>query len=124
MQTVIFLRFQGNSSWKTICERFSATGLPGLSSCREWTISFAVASEVYLKRLLTQLAVWQLEPGKLEIAINDVSEWAKRPWQLLAAVPHLLAWLQHTGLRIPDGPKRWLEVIWQWGHTAKLGRLV
>jgi len=124
IQRVLSFRFEVSSSWKTIGERFSSSGTPGINSCREWIRSFTAASEVYLKHLLQQLAHWQLSPGKLELAIADVSAKSTSPEQLVAAVPHLLAWLQDNGLKVPEGPKRWLAVVWQWGHRVKLGRLV
>lgn len=124
IQTVLFLRFQAQSSWQVIRQRFSPSEVPALSSCREWTTRFAEASGVYLKTLLHQLATWQLAPGKLELAITDISGFSQGPRQLLAAVPHLVAWLSDNGLRMVEGGKRWLPTLWQWGHGAKLGRLV
>lgn len=124
IQRVLTLRFSAQSSWKTIGEAFLPSDLPGLSSCREWVASFGRASDPYLKRLLSQLATWQLSPGKLEMALEEISAFPKGPRQLLAAVPHLLAWLSDNGLRLEEGSKRWLSTLWQWGHRTKLGRLV
>lgn len=124
IQTVLSLRFQAGSSWQTIGQRFLPSELPALSSCREWTVRFAGASEVYLNALLHQLATWQLAPGKLELALADIADFPKGPCQLVAAVPHLVAWLGDNGMRIVEGGKRWLSTLWQWGHGVKLGRLV
>ena len=133
IQTVLSLRFETGTSWKALCERFSATGLPALSTARGWIAGFGQGSEVYLRALTHQLASWQLASGKLELALADISGLAKVPCQLIAAVPHLVAWLWDKGLRIieegagagyPLGAARWLSTLWQWGHGTKLGRLV
>lgn len=124
IQTVLSLRFQTQSSWQAICQRFLPSEVPALSSCREWTAGFAVASGVYLKTLLHQLATWQLASGKLELAFADISAFSSAPRQLLSAVPHLVAWLSDNGLKITESGTRWLSTLWQWGHGAKLGRLV
>lgn len=124
IQTVLSLRFQAQSSWHSIGQRFSPSEVPSLSSCREWTARFAGASEMYLKTLLHQLATWQLAPGKLELALVDISGFPKGPCQLVAAVPHLLAWLANSNLTMVEGSKKWLSTLWQWGHGVKLGRLV
>jgi hypothetical protein len=124
IQTVLTLRFQTQFSWHAIGQRFSSSEVPSLSSCREWTARFALASEAYLKILLRQLATWQLAPGKLELALADIAEALTGPSQLLAAVPHLVAWLNDRGLMMVEGSKRWLSTLWQWGHKVKLGRLV
>lgn len=124
IQTVLTLRFQTQTSWHAIGQRFLPFEVPALSSCREWTARFARASEAYLKTLLYQLATWQLAPGKLELALADIASFPKGPCQLVAAVPHLVAWLDNSGLTMVEGSKRWLSTLWQWGHGIKLGRLV
>lgn len=124
IQVVLSLRFQAQSSWRSIGQRFSSSGVPTLSSCREWTARFTEASEAYLTTLLHQLATWQLGPGKLELALADISTFPKAPWQLVAAVSHLLAWLDDRGLGTCENGKKWLSALWQWGHGAKLSRLV
>jgi len=124
IQKVLSLRIQGTSSWSEVRRNFLPYDLPALSTCREWTATFSRASGSYLSHLLKQLAEWQLAPGKLELAIADISLSASAPGQLLSAVPHLLAWLRHSGFALLRGTKSWLETLWQWGHGVKLGRLV
>ncbi len=124
IETVLSLRFEAKASWQAICLRFSPTGAPGLSSCREWATALSKASAAYVNHLLHQLAAWQLAPGKLEMAIEDISACPQGPQQLLAAVPHLVAWLHDNGVMVSEGGKRWLPTLWHWGHGAKLGRLV
>ncbi|MDO8674369.1 MAG: hypothetical protein Q7O66_23425 [Dehalococcoidia bacterium] len=69
------------------------------------------------------------------MALADISGFPKGPCQLIAAVPHLVAWLVNSGLTMFDGAGagparvlgtsvRWLSTLWQWGHVAKLGRVV
>ncbi len=124
IQTVLSLRIQTNSSWSAVRRRFLPSDLPSLNTCREWTAAFCRASKSYLEQLLHQLAIWQLAPGKLELAVNDLSTLASAPQQLVATVPHLVAWLRDSGRDLPDGNAKWLRTLWQWGHGAKLGRLV
>lgn len=124
IQRVLAWRFSEGASWKAVCELFSPSQVPGLSSCREWVASFAQASDPYLQHLLHQLATWQLAPGKLEMALADITAGHQSPRQLLAAVPHLLAWLHDRGMTIGEGGKRWLPTLGIWGQLCKLGRLV
>jgi hypothetical protein len=49
---------------------------------------------------------------------------SRAPAQLVAAVPHLVAFLRDNGVNVVDGSTRWLATLWQWGHAMKLGRLV
>lgn len=118
------MRIQVGSSWKTIRSRFSPSELPSLVTCREWTTAFANASAIYLEHLLRQLANWQLAPGRLELAVDDISTKPSPAGQLLAAVPHLLAWLHGHGVQAPTGGIDWLATLSRWGHAAKFGRLV
>ena len=115
---------QVGSSWKTVRSRFSPSELPSLVTCREWTTAFANGSAIYLEHLLRQLANWQLAPGRLELAVEDISTKPSPTGQLLAAVPHLLAWLHGHGVQAPTGGIHWLATLSRWGHAAKLCRLV
>jgi len=147
IEIVLSLRIQSNSSWNAIRQQFLPSELPVPSTCREWIAAFSRASVSYLSHMLKQLADWQLAPGKLELAIADISALritpkqllapgklelaiadisALRitPKQLLAAVPHLVAWLRDSGLELPPRTNSWLGTLWQWGHGARLGRLV
>ncbi len=124
IQKVLSLRIQGTSSWSEVRRSFLPYDLPALSTCREWTATFSRTCVSYLSHLLKQLADWQLAPGKLELAIADISVPGSAPGQLLSAVPHLVAWLRHSGFALLRGTKSWLETLWQWGHGVKLGRLV
>ena len=123
IQSVVSLRVQAACSWKAIRQRFLPSDVPTPTTCREWTGSFVRASSSYLGQLMRQLATWQLAPGKLELVVDDVAGSAKTAQQLLAAVPHLLAWLQGRGLKAGDG-SNWLVTLTRWGQAAKLGRLV
>ena len=124
IQKVLSLRVQETRSWNQVLRSFQPYDLPARSTCREWTAAFSQASISYLSHLLKQLADWQLAPGKLELAIADISALPTAPKQLLAAVPHLIAWLRDSGLDLPPRPKGWLETLWQWGHAVKLARPV
>jgi hypothetical protein len=123
IQRVISLRIQTDSSWKAIRQGFQPSDVPTRTTCREWTASFIHASKPYLQHLMRQLAIWQLAPGKLELAVDDVAGSAKTGQQLLTAFPHLLAWLNERGLKAGDG-SNWLVTLSRWGQAAKLGRLV
>ncbi len=124
IQSVLSLRIRNNSSWNAVRQRFLPSDLPALSTCREWTAAFSQTGGKYLYQLLQQLAVWQLAPGKLELALADISTLPTAPQQLLASVPHLVAWLRDSGLELLDGNGAWLQTLCRWGHLAKLGRLV
>lgn len=124
IQTVLDLRFVGRASWSAIGRRFWPSDLPTPTTCREWVGAFAKRSQPYVERLLGQLARWQLAPGKLEVAVEELASVAKAPQQLVAAVPHLVAFLRDSGVSVTDGSTRWLSTLWQWGHASKIGRLV
>jgi hypothetical protein len=124
IQTVLDLRFAAQASWSAIRQRFLPSDLPTLTTCREWVTAFARHGEAYLQQLVQQLARWQLSPGKLEVAVEELAEAARAPQQLVAAVPHLVAFLHDSGVELAAGASRWLATLWQWGHSQKLGRLV
>lgn len=124
IQTVLDGRFVGHTSWSAIRRHFQPADLPTATTCREWVRAFAEHSPAYLHPLLRQLAHWQLAPGKLEVAVEEVATRAKVPAQLLAAVPHLVAFLHDHGVEVAAGVRRWLPTLWQWGHGGRLGRLV
>lgn len=124
IQRVLDLRLDARSSWSAIRHYFEPFDLPTLTTCREWVAAFAEHSEAYLGHLVRQLALWQLAPGKLELAVEELARLANQSRQLVAAVPHLLAFLRGNGLEVASGTSRWLATLWQWGHSQKLGRLV
>lgn len=124
IQSVLSLRIQNSSSWNAVRQGFLPSDLPVLSTCREWTAAFNRASGKYLGELLQQMSRWQLAPGKLELLVAEISAFPSAPRQLVAAVPHLVAWLHDSGLHLPDGAAKWLRTLWQWGQGSKLGRLV
>lgn len=122
IQRVLSLRIQ-LSSWAMIRRAF-ASGVPGLTTCREWVAAFGRAGDCYLTRLMQQFADWQLAPGMIEMIIADLRNIPTAPAQLAAVVPHLVAWLQEKGVELHEGAARWLPSLWRWGHGVKLGRLV
>jgi hypothetical protein len=124
IQTVLDLRFAAQASWSAIDRRFWPSDVPTLATYREWVGAFTSRSQAYLGHLLRQLARWQLAPGKLEVAVEELASGSKAPEQLVAAVPHLVAFLRDNGVEVASGATRWLATLWQWGHAAKLGRLV
>ena len=124
IQRVLDLRFEGSASWSAIRQCFQPSDLPTLTTCREWVKAFAEHSEAYLGHLVRQLAHWQLTPGKLEVAVEELARLADQPRQLVVAVPHLLAFLRDHGVEVLSGTSRWLATLWQWGHSQKFGRLV
>lgn len=124
IQSVLLLRIQAGSSWNAIRRRFHPYDLPSLTTCREWVATFAKASPLYVEHLLRQLANWQLAPGRLELAVADISAQLSAPRQLLAAVPHLAAWLEEHRVGLLQSTARWLPTLARWGHAAKLGRVV
>ena len=63
-------------------------------------------------------------PGREEIIAAGESDWRKVAAKLVGAIPHLLAALQEAARPVPDGNRRWLAALWQWGHGRQLGRLV
>jgi hypothetical protein len=124
IQTVLDLRFAVQGSWSAMRRRFLPSDLPTQTTCREWVATLAQHSAPYLQQLLRHLARWQLAPGKIEIAVEDLAGVADAPRQLLAAVPHLVAFLRDSGLNLTESGSRWLATLWQWGHSQKLGRLI
>ncbi len=124
IQTVLDLRIGAGASWSAIRRRFRPADLPTQTTCREWVGAFAQHSGGYLQQLLRQLAHWQLAPGKLEVAVEELASVAKGPEQLVAVVPHLLAFLHDHAVEVAPGANRWLATLWQWGHSQKLARLV
>ena len=123
IQSVLVLRNQG-SSWAAIRQRFLPADVPSLTTCREWVAAFAKASPLYLEYLLRQLASWQLAPGRLELAVADISAESSAPRQLVAAIPHLAAWLEKYRIGLTERAVGWLPALARWGHAAKLGRVV
>jgi Domain of unknown function (DUF6431) len=121
IQAVLGLRFSAEVCWSAIRQRFLPSDLPTRTTCREWVKTFAQSSAAYLQHLVRQLAHWQVAPGKLEVAIEEL---ARASQQLVAAVPHLVAFLRDSGVEVAEGAARWLATLWQWGHSQKLGRLV
>lgn len=124
IQTVLDLRCCAQASWSAIQRHFRCSGVPTLTTCREWVGAFALHSDAYLQQLVQQLARWQLAPGKLEVAVEELASASKAPRQLVVAVPHLVAFLRDNGVEVASGATRWLATLWQWGHSQKLGRLV
>ena len=124
IQTVLDARFLGHAAWSAIRRRFQPAEVPTATTCREWVRSFTEHSPAYLQPLLRQLAQWQLQPGKLEVAVAEVATGETVAEQLVAAVPHLVAFLHDHGVAVVTGVGRWLPTLWQWGHAGRLGRLV
>jgi hypothetical protein len=118
------LRIVGQASWSAIRQRFRPSDLPTQTTCREWVAAFGQQSEPFLQHLLRQLARWQLAPGKLEVAVEDLAKQSNVPQQLVAAVPHLVAFLRDHQRDHASSATGWLSTLWQWGHSQKLGRLV
>lgn len=124
IQGVLALRFQQNASWAAIRRCFLPAELPALSTCRGWVKTFGMAADRYVASLLQQLALWPLQPGKLELTLAALGAVPKGPEQLLAVVPHLGAWLRDNGLTLPTAGRTWLQTLARWGQTMKLVRLV
>lgn len=124
IQTVLDLRFTAQASWATIRQGFLPSDLPTQTTCREWVAAFCQHADTYLQQLLRQLAHWQLAPGKLEVAVAELASVSQAPRQLVAAVPHLVAFLRDSGVAVTSGASRWLATLWQWGHSQNLARLV
>jgi hypothetical protein len=124
IQSVLDLRCSARASWSAIQRRFRYAGVPTLTTCREWVAAFGQHSGSYLQHLVQQLARWQLAPGKLEVAVEELASESRAPERLVAAVPHLVAFLRDSGVAITEGATRWLAILWRWGHSQGLGRLV
>lgn len=124
IQRVLALHYQQKGSWAAIRRHFAPAELPALSTCRAWVNAFGRVAEHALATLLQQLATWQQQPGKLELLLAELGALAKGPAQLIAAVPHLVAWLHERGFALSEGAGRWLPLLSRWGQAVKLGRLV
>lgn len=124
IQRVLDLRYRQQASWTTVRRHFAPSDLPVLSTCRAWVNAFAHSAGRALAAMLQQLAVWQWQPGKLELLLCELGTLPKGPAQLLAAVSHLVAWLRQRGFMVPDGVRRWLPTLTRWGYAVKLGRLI
>jgi hypothetical protein len=124
VQAVLDWRFEASESWRRVRQHLLPTDLPTVTTCREWVKAFTDASGRYLGHLLRQLSQWQLAPGKLELLVADIAGFSHPPRQLVAAVPHLVAWLREQGLQVAEGHRRWLCTLSWWGNAAKVGRVV
>ncbi len=124
IQAVLALRVETHASWNTIGRRFAPADVPTRTTCREWVAAFRHASRRYLPHLLQQLATWTVGSVALEVAVADLARVRRGPEQLIAAVPHLVAWLGDVGVPVRGGSRSWLATLGQWGNGAKLGRLV
>ncbi len=124
IQAVLDWHFVGQMSWSLIQRRLGPADLPAFSTLRAWVGAYARESRPYLQRLLQQLARWQLGPGKLEVTVEELAKYPETPRQLIAAVPHLVAFLAESGLHIAEATTHWLSKLWQWGSSQRLGRLV
>lgn len=124
IQKVLDLRFAAQASWSVIRRRFLPSDLPTQTTCREWVSAFTQHAATYLGQLLAQLAHWQLDPGKLEVAVEDLASTPIAPCQLVAATAHLVAFLRSNGVGVASGVSRWLATLWRWGHSQRLGRIV
>lgn len=124
IQTVLTWRVDGQTSWSAIERRLTPADLPTRTTCREWVAAFRRASARYLPHLLQQLATWTVRSVSLEGVVAELATVPSGPAQLIAAVPHLVAWLAEVGVRVMEGRRGWLATLGQWGNGAKLGRLV
>ncbi len=124
IQSVLSLRFEVEASWAAIRQRFAPAELPVLTTCRAWVQAFSDNSEPYLAHLLRQLAQWQLAPGKLELAVATIASAGSKPKQLLAAVPHLAAWLGQYEWGGTESKQGWLATLNRWGNQTRIGKLV
>lgn len=124
IQRILDLRFRKRASWGTIRRHFAPSELPTLSTCRAWVDAFGNGAGRGLAALLQQLATWQQEPGKLELLLAELGALAEAPAQLIAATPHLVAWLRESGFVLREGAGRWLPILTRWSQASKLGRLV
>jgi hypothetical protein len=121
---VLHLRITAGTSWGRIGSRFAPADVPTRTTCREWVDAFAHASRSYLPALVRHLARWPVGAIPLEVVLADLATVPTGPAQLIAAVPHLVAWLGDHGFPVGSGRRGWLAPVWQWGNAAKLGRLV
>lgn len=124
IQTVLTLRIDGGVSWSALRRRFAPSEVPSPTTCRAWVGAFGHASARYLPRLVQYLAAWTTRSVSLEVAVADLARVPSAAKQLIAAVPHLVAWLGEVGVVVRGGSRSWLATLWQWGDGAKLGRLV
>lgn len=124
IQAVLTVRTIGRASWSAIARRFAPADLPSRTTCREWVDAFGRASTWYLPHLLAQLARWPIRSSALDLALGDLAQVATRPAHLIAAVPHLVAWLGDVGVPVGANSRSWLATLQVWGNGAKLGRLV
>lgn len=124
IQAVLTLRIETHASWTGIGRRFLPADLPTRTTVREWVAAFAHASTRYLPAVLRHLATWSPRSGAIEVALADIGEQSGPSAQLITAVAHLLGELRDVGVTVAAGSRRWLATLWQWGNSAKLGRLV
>ena len=124
IQTVLTLRTAGLASWRALARRFAPADLPSRTTCREWVAAFCHASARYLPHLIQTLARGTVRSVALEVAVADLARVPSAAEQLIAAVPHLVAWLREVGVVVAEGSRSWLGTLGQWGNGAKLGRLV
>jgi hypothetical protein len=124
IQSVLTVRTIGQASWSAIARQFEPADLPSRTTCREWVAAFGRASARYVRHLVEQLAQWAVRSSELEVTIADLARFATRSAQLIAAVPHLIAWLGEVGVPVARGGANWLATLQGWGNGVKLGRLV
>jgi hypothetical protein len=124
IQSVLSMRTMGQCSWRAIARRLEPADLPSRTTCREWVDAFRRASARYLPHLVEQLARWSVSSSTLEVIIADLARFATRPARLIAAVPHLVAWLGDVGVPVAADGRWWLATLGQWGNGTPLGRVV
>lgn len=127
IQTVLDLRFLAHSSWSAIRRHFEPSDVPTSTTCREWVATFTRHSHSYLDHFLQQVSRWHLAPGKIKLTVEELAKQSSVPQQLVAAVPHLVAFLHDNGVNIGTigtGNIRWLPTLSQWGQALDIGRLV
>jgi hypothetical protein len=124
IQAVLHLRVAAQTSWRAIGTRFAPADLPTRTTCREWVAAFTEASRSYLPAFVRQLARWPVGAIPLEVVLADLATVPPGPAQLIAAVPHLVAWLGDHGVAVGSGRRGWLAAVWQWGNGATFGRLI
>lgn len=128
IQTAVVGRYEQQRSWSRVEAQTAALGVPSRRTLGRWCQSFAQHAPAWLATVLAWLAMQDSASPALD-PLGEFARTATTAQALLVAAVHLLAWAQAhwpvlAALGATPGLNVRLSVLWQWGHTHGLARLV
>ncbi len=128
IQTAVVSRYEQQRSWSQVGADTAVQGAPSRRTLGRWCQSFALHAPAWLSAVLAWLARQDSASPALD-PLGESARAATTAQALLVAALHLLAWAQAhwpalAALGATLGLSARLGVMWQWGHTQGLPRLV